>query len=78
MTLVCRECKGEGLVEFTKERGGPTCNNCGGAGFLTKELAARAIATSLDHPSVYMGGPSKQSLQKAQRIVEFLDDWGAF
>lgn len=72
MRLDCKECDGTGKVEFTKERGGPICNNCGGAGHITREIFERCIGSILDHPSVYMGGPSRSSLQKAQRIAEFL------
>ena len=35
-----------------------------------------SIAHILDHPSVYMGGPSQQSLRKAQRIVAYLEESG--
>ncbi len=34
------------------------------------------IAAILDYPSVYMGGPSQQSLRKAQRIVDYLQRSG--
>jgi hypothetical protein len=34
------------------------------------------IASSLDHPSVYMGGPSENSRRKARRIVEALASEG--
>lgn len=37
------------------------------------QLALRqTIAGVLDHPSVYMGGPSRQNLRKADRIIERL------
>lgn len=37
------------------------------------QLALRqTIAGVLDHPSVYMGGPSQQNLRKADRIIERL------
>ena len=39
-----------------------------------KELVTRHIANILDHPSVYMGGPSANSLRKAERIVKYLED----
>lgn len=34
------------------------------------------IASVLDYPSVYMGGPSMQSRKKAERIIEALDAEG--
>ena len=34
------------------------------------------IASILDHPSLYMGGPSHQSLRKAKRIVAYLEEAG--
>lgn len=37
-----------------------------------KYILRQAIAAQLDYPSVYMGGPSRQSVQKAIRIVENL------
>jgi hypothetical protein len=37
------------------------------------QLALRqTIAGVLDHPSVYMGGPSRQHLRKAEQIIECL------
>lgn len=76
MTIACRECKGTGQVTFTKERGGPICNNCGGTGYLTTAVLRRIIASVFDHPSVYMGGPSQGSLRKADKIIEVLQrDW---
>jgi len=39
-----------------------------------KYLLRQRIASILDHPSVYMGGPSQQSLRKAIRIIEALDE----
>lgn len=74
--IECKECNGTGKVEFTKERGGPICNNCGGAGSLTAKIAQRRIASILDHPSVYMGGPSHGSMRRAAKIVEYLADEG--
>lgn len=76
--IVCKECKGTGKVVFTRERGGPRCNNCGGAGAITPEFTQRAIARMLDHPSVYMGGPSHGSLRRAGRIVEWMVAEGFF
>jgi hypothetical protein len=74
MTTVCKECEGLGSVPFTKERGGPCCNNCGGYGFMKREYIRRVIGSILDHPSVYMGGPSHGSLKKADRIIDYLED----
>ena len=37
-----------------------------------KYVMRQQIAAILDHPSVYMGGPSQQSIRKAIRIVEIL------
>jgi len=34
------------------------------------------IAGILDHPSCYMGGPSRLSLRKAERIVDYLRESG--
>lgn len=39
-----------------------------------KYLLRQRIAAILDHPSVYMGGPSQQSIRKAIKIIEALDD----
>ena len=73
----CKECGGTGTVVFTKERGGPTCNTCMGAGYMTEKVVLPTIASILDHPSVYMGGPSKQSLKKARKILDYLASLGA-
>lgn len=35
-------------------------------------ILRQSIASMLDHPSVYMGGPSQQAIRKAIKIVEFL------
>lgn len=35
-----------------------------------KYLLRQTIASMIDHPSVYMGGPSRSSTQKAIKIVE--------
>lgn len=78
MNIVCKECKGKGEVVFTKERGGPRCNNCGGAGNLTPEITQQVIAAILDSPSVYMGGPSNQSLRKARTVIEWMQSQGFF
>lgn len=32
-----------------------------------------AVAAILDHPSVYMSGPSRQAVRTAQRIMEVLE-----
>ena len=37
-----------------------------------KYLLAQHIAGILDHPSVYMGGPSDNSVRRAIRIVDML------
>lgn len=39
-----------------------------------KYILRQRIASILDHPSVYMGGPSRGSLQKAIKIIEALAD----
>lgn len=38
-----------------------------------KYLLRQRIASIIDHPSVYMSGPSQQSLRKAIRIIEALE-----
>lgn len=38
----------------------------------SKYVMRQHIASALDHPSVYMGGPSGPSLRKAIKIVESL------
>jgi hypothetical protein len=78
MVAICKECCGLGSVPFTKERGGPCCNNCGGYGYLHPKIALHVIGTILDNPSVYMGGPSQQSLRRAKMIVDYLIDEGVF
>lgn len=72
----CKECQGKGEVEFTKERGGPICNSCGGHGYLTDRILQRIIAAQIDYPSVYMGGPSPASLKKANNIIDILKKEG--
>ena len=37
-----------------------------------KYMLRQAIASTLDMPSVYMGGPSQQSVRRAIKIVEFI------
>lgn len=72
----CKECNGTGEVVFTKEKGGPICNSCGGNGYLTDEIICRTIASAIDYPSVYMGGPSHNSIRKAERIIKILKEDG--
>lgn len=72
----CNNCGGTGKIEFSKERGGPVCPECGGSGALSQELIQRYIAEILDHPSVYMGGPSRGNLARADKIVKFLVEKG--
>ena len=39
-------------------------------------LLRQKIAAKIDHPSVYMGGPSPNAIRKAIAIVRMLDaDW---
>ena len=68
----CKECNGTGEVVFTRERGGPICNSCGGNGYLTDIILCRMIAGQIDYPSLYMGGPSYTSMRKAERIIDML------
>jgi len=37
-------------------------------------LLRQQIASILDHPSVFMGGPSPQSVRKAIRIIQAMTD----
>ena len=37
-----------------------------------RELVQRVIAACIDHPSVYMGGPSRDSMRKADKIIAYL------
>lgn len=76
MKLHCSYCEGKGEIEFTKERGGPVCPMCAGNGFLKKDQVDRYIGAILDHPSLYMGGPSQRSLKIASKISNFLAEWG--
>lgn len=76
MELKCKECAGAGNVDFTKGRGGPSCNGCGGAGRLKRLFFVRYIGAMLDHPSVFMGGPSKTSLDRAEKIADWLARFG--
>ena len=72
----CKECNGTGEVVFTKERGGPMCVNCVGNGYLTDEILESTMASIMDYPSVYMGGPSHHSRQKAIKIIKMLKEEG--
>ena len=36
-------------------------------------IVQRGIASILDHPSLYMGGPSRQSMLKAEAIIKLLE-----
>ena len=60
----CKECNGTGEVVYTKERGGPICNNCGGNGHLTDKIIQHRMASIMDYTSVYMGGPSRGNMQR--------------
>jgi len=72
----CKQCNGTGEVVFTKEKGGPICPSCGGNRYLTDEILCRMIASTIDHPSVYMCGPSHNSMRKAERIIKNLKEEG--
>lgn len=39
-----------------------------------REVVKRTIASILDGPSVYMGGPSTASLRRAENVVRYLED----
>lgn len=39
-----------------------------------KYLLRQRIASIIDFPSVYMGGPSQQSVRKAIKIIEALEN----
>lgn len=41
-----------------------------------REYVRREIASVLDHPSVYMGGPSQNSLRRASRVIDCLERAG--
>ena len=41
-----------------------------------REVLQRTLASILDHPSVYMGGPSHGSMRRAARIVDELEAGG--
>ena len=72
----CKDCSGTGKIVFTKERGGPVCTSCGGNGYLTDEILCRIIAGAIDYPSLYMGGPSYNSIKRAERILSILKEEG--
>ena len=72
----CKECNGTGEVVYTKEKGGPICKNCGGNGYLTDEIIQRRMASIMDYPSLYMGGPSRGNMQRSQKIIDFLKKEG--
>jgi hypothetical protein len=38
-----------------------------------REILQREIASILDHPSVYMGGPSPHHMRTADRIINHLE-----
>jgi hypothetical protein len=76
MRLTCKECNGAGEVVFTKERGGPKCNNCAGVGYIARQHLEHVIGAILDSPSIYMSGPSPGSLRRAKKIVDYLEDQG--
>lgn len=69
----CKECNGTGQVVYTRERGGPICNGCGGHGGLTRDLLVIHMAGWLDSPSVYMGGPSERSKKRADDFIRGLE-----
>jgi DnaJ-class molecular chaperone len=74
--VLCPRCLGEGRHEWTKELGGPKCNECWGAGFYHHDLVVMRLASMLDGNSVYMSGPSQASRQKARKIVDELNQLG--
>lgn len=39
-----------------------------------RRLVQREIASQIDYPSVYMGGPSPSSMKKAERIMQTLEE----
>ena len=41
-----------------------------------REYVRRTIASMLDYPSVYMGGPSQNNLRRAGRIMDELERQG--
>lgn len=43
---------------------------------MDREFLTRLISEIIDHPSVYMGGPSRQAQQKANRIIDALQKAG--
>lgn len=43
-----------------------------------REYVRRTIASMLDYPSVYIGGPSQNNLRRAGRIMDELERQGRF
>jgi hypothetical protein len=43
-----------------------------------REILKREIASMLDHPSVFMGGPSQQNQRRADRIIQHLENQYGF
>lgn len=43
---------------------------------LTDEIIHRTMASIMDYPSVYMGGPSPGNMKRAQKIIDFLKEEG--
>lgn len=41
-----------------------------------REYVRRVIASILDYPSVYMGGPSQNNLRRAGSVIEALEQSG--
>lgn len=39
-----------------------------------RDIVIRFIGAMIDHPSVFMGGPSRRSLRLATQIVEYLEN----
>ena len=40
-----------------------------------RERIVGLMAAMMDHPSVFMGGPSQQSLRRAERTLRMLEDY---
>ena len=41
-----------------------------------EEIIISIIASSFDHPSVFMGGPSQRSKRKAESLLHALGEYG--
>ena len=41
-----------------------------------RELVKNCIASILDNPSIYMGGPTLHNKKRADKILELLEEWG--